>query len=58
MELPCLCDYLDHIMVEPDHQGYGLGQKLTQYGINSILSKGMDQISLSYINGNERAENL
>jgi len=45
-------------MVDPDHQGYGLGQKLTQYGINSIISKGKSNISLLYISGNERAENL
>jgi len=51
-------DYLDHIMVDPNHQGQGLGQKLTQYGINCIVSKGNHKISLSYINGNERAKNL
>lgn len=50
--------YLDRIMVAPSYQGKGYGKKITQFGINKALSKGETLISLFYMEGNEKAENL
>ncbi|MDF2672069.1 MAG: hypothetical protein K0R09_334 [Clostridiales bacterium] len=50
--------YLDQIMVSPAYQGKGYGKKITQFGINKELDKGISLIHLCYIEGNDKAENL
>ncbi|MCA0987157.1 GNAT family N-acetyltransferase [Guptibacillus algicola] len=47
-----------NLMVSPRHQGKGLGKKALQFGMNQLLDRGYEKVSICYMEGNRYAEKL
>lgn len=51
-------DYIDDIVVSRQHQRQGLGQKITQFAVNTLRERGVNKVFLGVVDTNKGARAL